>query len=332
MIPADNMIRQYAAHILNLAETAPVEITPLAKGGSDRSFRRIRYREKSSVIFMHYNPEREENRFYAPIAGFLREIDVAVPGIFHHDPDRCFILMEDLGNDDLWSFREASWPVRRAYYRKLLGMIHKLHAFPVSGLSRRSLPLMEGFGPALYRWERNYFREHFVSGVCRIVLNNGEAEALESELEALAGRLMQTGISLVHRDLQSQNVLIYRGEPFLIDFQGMRTGSFFYDLGSLFYDPYVSLTEDERMELLRHYYELEKRSVDRDAFLEMFRETSAQRLMQALGAYGFLGRQTGREAFLDHIPRGLDHLFLAARQCPHLPRLRNLIDRCREAL
>ena len=65
-------------------------------------------------------------------------------------------------------------------------------------------------------------------------------EALEAELAALAGRLGETPLSLVHRDLQSQNVMVVNGEPVLIDFQGLRPGSFFYDLGSLLFDPYVA--------------------------------------------------------------------------------------------
>ena len=70
---------------------------------------------------------------------------------------------------------------------------------------------------------------------------NGE---LETELSALGERLSGTGRCLVHRDLQSQNVMIRDGEPFLIDFQGMRFGSPFYDLGSLLCDPYVDFSDE----------------------------------------------------------------------------------------
>lgn len=72
-------VRQYVCHVLNRTEAAITEIAPLAKGGSDRTFRRIRFSDAPSLIFMHYNPGREENRHYAGIAGFLRELDLAVP-------------------------------------------------------------------------------------------------------------------------------------------------------------------------------------------------------------------------------------------------------------
>jgi N-acetylmuramate 1-kinase len=332
MTDNDAVIRQYVRDVLKSAETASVEITPLAKGGSDRIFRRIRCGNAPSVIFMHYNPDREENRYYADIANFLRELAVAVPRILHHDPDRCFILMEDLGDADLWSFRSASWFVRGDYYRKVLRMIHSLHAFPLDKLKQCNLTLMAGFGPALYRWERDYFREDFVRGVCAIELDALDAAALEDELEALAIRLEQGGDCLIHRDLQSQNVLICKGEPVFIDFQGLRPGSPFYDLGSLLYDPYVVIDERERLELLRYYYELGEQGRAWETFQEMFREAAVQRLLQALGAYGFLGRQPGRQAFMAHIPRGLAHLAEVTARSPKLPLIRNLVDRCRKAL
>lgn len=328
----DAVIRQYVRDVLNRGEAAPMELAPLAKGGSDRIFRRIRFGNDQSVIFMFYNRDREENRYYAAIADFLRELEIAVPRIFHHDPARCFVLMEDLGDADLWSFRLVSWNIRCGYYQKVLQMVHRLHTFPVEKLGQRNLTLMAGFGPALYRWERDYFRENFVRGVCAIELDPADAAALEDELEALATRLEQTGGRLIHRDLQSQNILICRGEPVLIDFQGLRSGSSFYDLGSLLYDPYVFIEEHERLELLRYYYELGERGCQWEAFQEMFREAAVQRLMQALGAYGFLGRQPHRQAFLAHIPRGLAQLAEATSQSQHLPLIRNLVDRCRTAL
>jgi NDP-sugar pyrophosphorylase family protein/aminoglycoside/choline kinase family phosphotransferase len=328
----DTTVRQYVCHVMNRPEKAIMEIAPLAKGGSDRTFRRICFSDLPSLIFMHYNAGREENRHYAAIAGFLREIDLAVPRIFHHDPERCFMLMEDLGDADLWSFRQSAGSLRRDYYIKALRMIHKLHAFPVENLGQRSLTLMQGFGTELYRWERDYFHENLIRGVCGIELGAEDAAVLEAELSALAERLQQTGTSLVHRDFQSQNIMINRGEPVLIDFQGMRVGSYFYDLGSLLYDPYVLIEKQERLELLHYYYRLQERTCVWDAFQEAFHEASVQRLMQALGAFGFLGRRHNRKDFLAHIPSGLQRLDEAASHSPDLPALRGMISRCRAAL
>ena len=57
----------------------------------------------------------------------------------------------------------------------------------------------------------------------------------------------------MHRDFQSQNIILREGQAYLIDFQGMRPGLAEYDLASLLYDPYVSLTNAERGELKNFY-------------------------------------------------------------------------------
>jgi NDP-sugar pyrophosphorylase family protein/aminoglycoside phosphotransferase (APT) family kinase protein len=328
----DAAVVPYVCDILKRPASSIEETAFLAKGGSDRTFRRIRFRDASSVIFMHYNTKREENRYYADIAGFLQDIGVAVPRILAHDAARCFILMEDLGNTDLWSLRQAPWEKRSRHYRLVLGMIHNLHSFPMDAPVLRTLPLMPGFGPELYRWERNYFRENLVEGACGISLGTAEAEALEAELSALALRVQQAGAGLIHRDFQSQNILICGDHPVLVDFQGLRTGSFFYDLGSLLYDPYVSFGDAGRLELLRYYYELGRRDRGWETFQQAFHEASVQRLMQALGAYGFLGLRHNRSDFLAHIPAGLAHLAEAAARCGGLRQIEKLTARCREVI
>jgi aminoglycoside/choline kinase family phosphotransferase len=191
---------------------------------------------------------------------------------------------------------------------------------------------MEGFGPDLYRWERDYFKEHFVRNVCGIDLEPALEREVEKELSALGGRLSGRRLCLVHRDLQSQNVMIRDGEPFLIDFQGLRFGSLFYDLGSLLCDPYVHFSDRERDELLSFYYGLSSGDLDQASFRNYFWEASAQRLMQALGAYGFLALEKGLIAFREHIPAGLHNLLKATAQATALPYLRKLSLICQQTL
>ena len=317
---------------LGLPESFSMEFSSLSGRGSDRTFFRLKWNRKESAILIYYNPKRVENTYYAAIAAFLREIDIPVPKPIRHDPAACLILMEDLGDADLWSFRKTSWENRRPLYQKTLTILHRLHSFSEKNFSSGRVKLMEGFGPDLYRWERDYFREHFVRDVCKIELEPTFKRLLDSELSALGERLSGTIRSLVHRDLQSQNVMIRDGEPFLIDFQGMRFGSPFYDLGSLLCDPYVNFANGERDELLSFYHGLSKGELDQAGFRDYFWEASAQRLMQALGAYGFLGLSKGLKAFLDHIPAGLHNLQHAATQVASLPHLRELSLTCQKAI
>jgi hypothetical protein len=90
----------------------------------------------------------------------------------------------------------------------------------------------------------------------------------------------------------------------------MRFGLPQYDLASLLLDPYTCLTETERESLLRFYCSLGPSSGEgcSEDFDRIYALCAAQRLMQALGAYGFLGYEKGKSNFLAHIPVALPRL------------------------
>ncbi len=322
----------FARESLGLSESVPIEFSPLGRRGSDRAFFRLRWNLTNSIILIHYDPRVVENSYYADIALFLQNIQVFVPHLIHHDPAGCLIAMEDLGNTDLWSLRETPWETRRLLYQKTLTIAYRLHSFPETDFPSDRVRLTEEYGPDLYRWERDYFRDQFVKDVCKIEMEPPFEKELETELLALAERLAKTGRCLVHRDLQSQNVMIRDGDPFLIDFQGMRFGSPFYDLASLLCDPYVRFSTGERDDLLSFCYGLANWNFDWVPFQDSFWEASAQRLMQALGAFGFLGLKKGLKPFLEHIPAGIRNLYLAASHVPSLPRLRELSAECQKRI
>ncbi len=322
----------FARETLGLPGKASVELSQLAGRGSDRTYFRFRWDTENSVILARYQPSRIENRYFADIACFLLDNGIPVPKIIRHDAANCLIIMQDLGNTDLCSIQNESWEIRKDLYQRTLVIALKLHSFEEDRLPSTSIKLMEPFGPDLYRWERNYFFDNFVHALCRIKLEPDLERQLEKELEGLARRLISTGQNLVHRDLQSQNVMISGKASFLIDFQGMRLGTRFYDLGSLLWDPYVAFSENERKELLCFYYELSKPVSDWDSFQQMFWEASTQRLMQALGAYGYLGLHRGLTKFFAYVPAGLRNLRIAVENADSLPKLFEVCTRCRKAL
>lgn len=306
-----------------LFEEEAVRITPIEKGGSDRKFYRVRCAADQPIILVKYTREREENRHYVQIAEFLAAHGICAPKIFFHDPAEGLIWIEDLGETDLWSFRAESWLVRGAFYDSALHEIAKLHALPEAARESICGQLPAEFNAALYVWEQSYFFENCLGRV--FGLEASELKRL-SELPALhetAERLAARPRVLVHRDFQSQNVIIRNGQAYLIDFQGMRPGLAEYDIASLLYDPYVSLTQLERDELLHRYVAI--REANGSAVAEDFAQTcrccAMQRLMQALGAYGFLGLVKGNRAFLAHIPAALDSLQCLTREMAGLEAL-----------
>jgi N-acetylmuramate 1-kinase len=322
----------FARESLGIARNAEDELIAFEGRGSDRAYYRFRWSPDNSTILVCYELNRIENAYYADIAQFLIKSNIPVPDIIRHDAANRIIIMRDLGDTDLWSLRNESWEVRRILYQKTLRVVHKLHSFPEALFPSDHVRLTEAFGPDLYRWERDYFRDNFISGFCTIHLESDLSAQLETELAGLADRLSSGRRNLVHRDLQSQNVMVYRNEPYLIDFQGMRFGTRFYDLGSILCDPYVNMSTSERKELLLFYYELSEQDLDWQGFQKAFWEASAQRLMQALGAYGFLGIKKGLKNYLVHIPAAIRNLSTAAENAASLPTLLKICSQCESAL
>jgi hypothetical protein len=83
-------------------------------------------------------------------------------------------------------------------------------------------------------------------------------------------------------------------------------------------DPYVTLSAEEQGVLLDYYRSLHPAGRDREHFERVYDLCAAQRLMQALGAYGFLGLQRDRADFLAHIPVALPRLLGVLRRIPAL--------------
>lgn len=306
---------------------ADFNLEPIKKGGSDRAFFRVSLPDKTSFIFMHYGAEVAENAYWARINSFMASLNINVPHVLAQDDKQHFILMDDLGEIDLWSHRFDPWGKRRDYYFQALAQIHRLHSFDAKSIPA-DVQLSESYGPRLYKWEHDYFLEYFVFEVCKIKLSSADTSNLSKELDTLSARLQKIEPCLIHRDLQSQNIMIKNNQPVFIDFQGMRRGNFFYDLGSLICDPYVNFTGEERNELISFYHRLMRKPVSADEFTARFWEASAQRLMQALGAYGFLGLKKNKPDFLKHIHGGISNLLMAASLCGNLPNLSELAQQC----
>ena len=297
------LLRQTRRHFPRFA-VDEIKITPIEKGGSDRKFYRVRCSSEQSLILVKYDRNREENRHYVAIAQFLEEHEIRAPRIYYHDADEGLIWLEDLGESDLFSYRSESWMVRRAFYESALDEVRKLHQLAESVCIEMRQHLPAEFNAALYLWEQSYFFENCLGRCFQVEQSKIEKLAASPVLHDIAGSLAQRDRVLVHRDFQSQNVLMRNGQAYLIDFQGMRPGLAHYDLASLLYDPYVDLTGPERNELL-DYYCREKPNTD---FLTTLRLCAMQRLMQALGAYGFLALVKGHKHFLQHIPKALNSL------------------------
>ena len=165
----------------------------------------------------------------------------------------------------------------------------------------------------MLRWETDYFRERFLVGHCHLAPET--VAGLDEEFETLATAVARQPLVLLHRDFQSQNILLRNGQVGLVDFQGLRLGPLTYDVMSLLCDPYVELSPDLQTDLLVRFCRgalslgvVQELQLTVKSLRAMAIAAGLQRVMQALGAYGFLGHVKGKTVFLAHIPRALVNL------------------------
>jgi aminoglycoside/choline kinase family phosphotransferase len=323
----DLLLHKTRVHFPRLDE-ATVEITPLEKGGSDRKFYRVRCSPEQTVILVKYGFEREENRHYVRIAEFLAEHKIRAPKIYFHDAAEGLIWIEDLGAADLWSYREENWLVRRAFYESALDEIVKVHCLAEEACRPIEQDLPAAFDAALYRWEQSYFFKNCLGGYFGVDEKKLSKLAALPALHEMTERLGNLPRVMVHRDFQSQNIIIRNAQAHLIDFQGMRPGLAEYDLASLLFDPYVTFSVSECEELLQAYEEKRNAALIpvSPQLREIFRLCGIQRLMQALGFYGFAATVKGNRTFLGYVPAAMTSLRSLVGEIDELEALRLVLD------
>jgi aminoglycoside/choline kinase family phosphotransferase/dTDP-glucose pyrophosphorylase len=287
------------------------QVEPLAARGSDRSFLRVRC-NRESAIYIRCGSQREENLRYAGHARLLREAGVAVPDVLLELRASHVLLLEDVGDLSLRDALRAHPEQAEVLYRKTLPEIVRLHTAATRLAGLRQLAMEPAFDRRLYAWERDLFLNQIVRN--RHGVTAALPDPLMQDYDRVADALLGVQAAvIVHRDLQSTNVMLRHGRPALIDFQGMRPGAASYDLASLLCDPYVSLPAALRERLLGLYAEQVGGEAGSEA-VRLFAFGAVQRLTQALGAYGRL-TALGLSGWQQHIVPAAVLLAEMAAQC-----------------
>jgi len=273
------------------AEPASTTVTALPARGSNRTFERLQTTRCSRILIRYDDQKRPENARYAGLARALAANGIRVPRVVLDMPGRKATLLEDAGTRSLQdALPGMSRGTRRKYYRRVIEQLLMLHSLAPDTLP----PLEPPFSPELYRWEHELFAAHFLHGT----LHMNNTEPMCRVLEACSAALLKQPYVPIHRDFQSSNILLQRGVPVLIDFQGLRLGAAAYDLASLLCDPYVMLDNADRNALLDDYCAA---SPQGDAVRMSFAPAAVQRLAQALGAFGRLAANPATARFARHI-------------------------------
>jgi NDP-sugar pyrophosphorylase family protein len=319
-------------------DLSKLQISLIGTGGSDRKYYRIQDEEKSAVI-MECSPSDPDYKRQLLYTQFFRKYSVPVPELLGRDTGDIGLpfvkqglinaLFEDLGDMSLYSALKFKNNKEKAegIYRRVLDILVLLHTTVTGHVSECPLLQSRVFDYDHLKWETSYFIERFVCGLLGVEVK--EPDITDKEFSQLAKQVDSFRKTIIHRDFQSQNIMLTKGDvPRIIDFQGARIGPPAYDLVSILWDPYFRLESAMRERLLDYYMGKTKEfdsNFDEAEFIRTILPCRLQRHMQALGAYGFLSKVKGKRYFLKHIPQAFHYLHeeaeLAKTEYPHLHEL-----------
>lgn len=291
-------------------EPNEADIRKVAKGASTRAFYRFS-KGGEKLVGCFYSDLPRENFLYAPIAEFLCGCGLPVPKILYHDAQKKIIVMEDAGERDIGELQAEE--MRGAYFAALRAA-KILHTKASEKFAANPIELCPPFDADLYRWEQDYFYRECAQGVFGINIPRPD-----SDFEILTRRLLDFPCRLLFRDFQSQNIMVSEGGDIrVIDFQGMRLGNPFYDVASLLFDPYVEKLGGEFVDDALGEYLNFLPDASFPGFAEsreMLNFAGVERLLQALGAYGFLSAKKGKTGYAKYFAPAAANLLGCAEKC-----------------
>lgn len=301
----------------NIGFTSGVMLKQLEGAGSDRVFIRAEEKDKSIIIMMGSGHGAALGD-WVQIQRYLKNLGFAVPKIIAKDLSIPAVIVQDLGSFDKPKLND---------YPRIVDELARLAIYGGKNIERCPLVLSHPFDFSAFRWESEYFSQYFLLSIKNI--EQEKLSALNSEFDSLAEKLSNLPKYFCHRDFQSSNIAIIKEKIFILDFQSAKHGPLEYDLASLIWDPYIEMPEKKRENLATQYLENilslgEK--MHKSNFWENLNLCAISRLMQALGAFGFLSIVKNKKQFLNYIPGAVDNLKKVIAETGLLKRLLNILE------
>ena len=289
-------------------------IAPLAGDASNRRYLRL-HRDGAVAVLMDAPPDRGEDvRPFVAMTEWLRAQDLSAPEILAKDPDRGFLLLEDLG-DNLYARHLVAHPGHElALYERAVDLLARLAECPVPDrigsdacavpvapydqavLDREALLLTDWWMPAATGRETPAdLREEYLA------LIHDATRHVEDSREAM-----------VLRDYHAENLLWLPERPGiaavgLLDYQDVLAGHAAYDLVSLLEDARRDTSPDLQAAMIDRYLAL-RPGLDPDAFRHAYAALGAQRNLKIVGIFARLAVRDGKPHYPSLIPRVWAHV------------------------
>lgn len=312
-------LADWAARRLGLADAA---LEPVSVDASFRRYFRVRAGEHSWIA-MDAPPDRENSEAFLRVAALMRDAGLHVPAIHHHDLERGFLLIEDLGDRSYLGALDAD--TADTLFDDAIGALVDWQAASRPGV----LPV---YDEALLRRELALFPDWFLGRHLGVRLSASERDEMAAMFDRIVERAQAQPRVYVHRDFMPRNLMVSDPNPGVIDFQDAVYGPVAYDVLCLFRDAFLSWPAERVEAWTRDYWRRARRRgvpvpEDYGEFAVMCDWIGVQRHLKVMGIFARIRYRDGKPRYLTDAPRFAGYLRDAFSRLPELAPLAALLRR-----
>ncbi|NTU52157.1 MAG: phosphotransferase [Chlorobiaceae bacterium] len=317
------------------SERSCIGIDRIQGDASNRQYFRVTEPSGTTIacidpLFRAADPQRYP---FITIRNLLAENGVRVPDLLGEDHHSGLLLIEDCGDlmlqNEATSLDAAGITLR---YRQIIDILIRIQSIRPNGkTSNTQPPFSLGFDHDKLMFEFDFFIEHALKGFFGGLFDDRQILRLQHEFSDIADLLVRPEhFVLNHRDFHSRNIMLFRNEPVIIDFQDARLGLPQYDAVSLLRDSYVRLDPLLVEELKRYHFELlrneELTSMTEEEYLRFFDLMAFQRNIKAVGTFCYQTTVIGNHSFEPCIAPTLAYLTPYIEARPELTKAGRLLE------
>lgn len=304
---------------------------------STRRYYRVSARDGQTYILMRMESFATEgmNLPFIGVQKHMHGAKIDVPQILDVDPERGYMLLEDLGDVTLLRHLQevCSADVERHHYERVIDSLVDMHYRCTPRFQPPTVPGLDAFRLSFdhekLMWEMNFTLEHFYQTYLKREIKASDLKIINDKLSGICQTLAEQPTVFTHRDFHSRNVMVLGDRFSMIDFQDARMGPAQYDLASLLKDSYYQL-EEAQVDRLIDYYIVRWEGVsgerlDRGHFRYIFDLMHVQRNYKAIGSFASFLNRRGNATYLKYIGNTFENIRRTLLKYPEFSDLREVL-------
>lgn len=242
---------------------------PLKAHASTKKFYSGTFKGTNCLLIV-FELGKEEREHFCKLTNFLLSQGISVPKIIYSpDNEEPFLITEFVSGRLL-----SQKPFDEIIFEKVIEEAKKFSLAQIDSTNNIKISILDR---DRMKYELNFFVLHFCEGFS----NETVDDETKRGLNILAEEVDSFPKSFCHRDYHSENIIVKKGNIFVLDYQDALIAPRTYDFASLYVDGYFDFPKRERESIKN--YALSHFGASEEEFLK----TALQRLLKALGTFGF---------------------------------------------